>query len=426
MARKNPPAKWVLPEVVDPEETRCFVINVPNEKYHIAAFRGALLDLASGYKWADDASHTAKDVALVWRAVIDEMDDCSMFLQDVRQDTPDDPCILEKKIGDEWTPFANLQLCPPRIRTSQGQTQWWDGTSWQPLPGGGDEREDGGSEPPWPTPPSGESGNCLAGENIAAVFDTTMEQLRAGVIAGEAGLVLAVTVTGILSIFIPGALFAVIANSIGLAIAAGGLTLLDDCVDTSNLDALKCAVFCHAESDGSITSSEFNAIYAELNTSITNATTRSIYQYWLSCMGPVGLTRMGAAGGVTSGDCGGCGCATITASILFSIGTIDSPVTIGIGDSWTIHSGNNAGSSQFVAIEFSACCHITVTSSTGWVAHATTQGSPAWRDCAGTDHNTSPDQPPTYLAHNLECTRLYFVGALADPFDVVIRLDSAS
>jgi len=419
-------AKWTLPETINPTGRRCFIIRVPDERFHIAAFRGALLNLASGAQWADDPDHKARLTALIWADVIEEMEDCSVFLQDVRQDSPDSPCTLEKQVDGEWTPFANLQLCPPRLRVSQGVLEWFDGTSWQALPGGGDERQDGGSTPPWPTPPEGESGNCLAGENIAAVFDTTMEQMRAGVIAGEIGLVLAVTVTGILSVFIPAAVFAVIANSIGLAIAAGGLDLLDGCVDTDNLDALKCAVYCHANSDGSITASQFNAIYSELDTSITDSNVRSIYQYWLSCLGPVGLTRMGAAGGVTTGDCGSCGCATITASILFGIGSIDSPTTIGLGDTWTLHSGNNAGTSQFVAVEFNGCCHITVLSSSGWVANPTTQGSPAWRDCAGTDHNTSPDQPPEYLSSNLQCTRVYFVGAVGDPFTVIVRLESAS
>jgi len=73
MTRRNPPAKWVLPEVVEPPTSLCVTIRVPNETYYKSAFWGALLDLASAYKWQDDPAHTAKDVANVWRNIIDDL-----------------------------------------------------------------------------------------------------------------------------------------------------------------------------------------------------------------------------------------------------------------------------------------------------------------------------------------------------------------
>jgi len=74
--RKNVPAKWTLPEVVHPTKTRCLVIEIPDERFHVAAFRGAMLSLASAYKWQDDMAHTAREVALVWRDVLDAIVDC--------------------------------------------------------------------------------------------------------------------------------------------------------------------------------------------------------------------------------------------------------------------------------------------------------------------------------------------------------------
>lgn len=73
MSRRNPSAKWVLPEVVEPPDVLCVTIRVPNERFYKAAFWGAMLDLASAYKWADDPAHTAKDVATVWRDIIDNL-----------------------------------------------------------------------------------------------------------------------------------------------------------------------------------------------------------------------------------------------------------------------------------------------------------------------------------------------------------------
>lgn len=73
--RRNPPAQWTLPDVVDPATRLCVQVYVPDDPAHIAAFRGALLALQSAYNWQDDAAHTAKDVALVWREIIRDMGD---------------------------------------------------------------------------------------------------------------------------------------------------------------------------------------------------------------------------------------------------------------------------------------------------------------------------------------------------------------
>ncbi len=71
MNRRNPRAKWVLPEVVDPPERVCYIVPVPNDRQHIANFLGAIANLAAATQWQDDAAHTAKDVALVWREIFD-------------------------------------------------------------------------------------------------------------------------------------------------------------------------------------------------------------------------------------------------------------------------------------------------------------------------------------------------------------------
>jgi len=80
MNRRNPPAKWVLPEVVHPPDVLCVTIKVPNERFYKAAFWGAMLNLASAYKWQDDPDHTAREVALVWRDIIDhlKLDTCAI------------------------------------------------------------------------------------------------------------------------------------------------------------------------------------------------------------------------------------------------------------------------------------------------------------------------------------------------------------
>lgn len=100
MGVRNPKAKWVLPDVVDPVEHKCFKINVPDEVHHIAAFKGALLDLCSATQWADDPYHKAKDVAAVWRDVYVNMVECNASIIPVA-------CPADFQFGDQhdWHPI---------------------------------------------------------------------------------------------------------------------------------------------------------------------------------------------------------------------------------------------------------------------------------------------------------------------------------
>jgi len=60
---------YVLPDVVDPPEYICVTLRIPNNKYHIMAFKGALWDLCNWWNWERDDAKTATRVAQVWRRV---------------------------------------------------------------------------------------------------------------------------------------------------------------------------------------------------------------------------------------------------------------------------------------------------------------------------------------------------------------------
>lgn len=143
--RRNPRAKWVLPDVIDPPDRICFKISVPNNRFHIAAFRGALYMLSSAIFWQDDIAHTAKSVARVWQDIFDNITvtDCvpvvgigsfintGDFMSDLVQVICDSSgkCVLQYRcdVCSPWQTVANitdLQTNPP-------------GTGNQPAPGGG-------------------------------------------------------------------------------------------------------------------------------------------------------------------------------------------------------------------------------------------------------------------------------------------------
>jgi len=70
-ARKK--ATWVLPAVVDPPDSLCFQVHVPNDRQHIAAFYGAIFNLVKPYNWQDDDARTAIAVGAVWGRIFDEL-----------------------------------------------------------------------------------------------------------------------------------------------------------------------------------------------------------------------------------------------------------------------------------------------------------------------------------------------------------------
>lgn len=105
---------------------RCFTIPVPDDREYIAAFRGALLALASGYNWDDDDAHTAKEVALVWRDILDKVDaqscaspapatikggidiggaDLELRIK------PTDNCIIQINCAGEWEDWYDPRSC---------------------------------------------------------------------------------------------------------------------------------------------------------------------------------------------------------------------------------------------------------------------------------------------------------------------------
>jgi len=115
------PARWVLPVDVNPPDSICFQIPVPNDPQHIAAFLGAIYDLAKPYNWANDAAHTAIDVGAVWLKIFLALRrgcpipkqlgyaDGDDFM--IRQN-PDNPCLLENSVdGITWCTWADLSLC---------------------------------------------------------------------------------------------------------------------------------------------------------------------------------------------------------------------------------------------------------------------------------------------------------------------------
>jgi len=122
MSKRYPWAKWTLPEVINPATRTGVCIKVPDDVHHRAAFMGALLGLASAYKWADDPDHRAAQVANVWKDIIEQLescgDDCVATSADegmidamIRQN-PNNCAQLQTSVdGVNWCEFADFSAC---------------------------------------------------------------------------------------------------------------------------------------------------------------------------------------------------------------------------------------------------------------------------------------------------------------------------
>jgi len=334
MSKRYPRAKWPLPDIVHPENSVCYRVLVPDNTYYISAFMGSLATLGSAISWADDSGHTAVEVANVWREIADNLEECGIM--DVRQGL-EDKCILEKTTDNEtWEQFADLSLCPPKIRRNSGILEWFDGSNWIPLPGGNDERFTGTFDPAWPegTVPPGQTAQCLAATNIYTQYYQSFLQVNdfftVGKLASEAVLV----ISGIIAIFVPVefAVFEFLTLMLG-AFTEGG-DAVADLISEDTLEVLLCALDCHALADGSFDALGFAGVLADVGTGIEPGLTQAVVLFWLNSLGPVGLSRMANASGPTSGDCADCGCEGATWSQEFDFTVSDGGFHQRGGDPW--------------------------------------------------------------------------------------------
>lgn len=93
---------WPLPTTVNPPDRLCAIVQVPNDPQHVAAFMGALYDLAKWYSWERDEAHTGKDVAAVWWEIYQHISlgDCRAEANDT-MNFRQRGCVLEYSIDCE-------------------------------------------------------------------------------------------------------------------------------------------------------------------------------------------------------------------------------------------------------------------------------------------------------------------------------------
>lgn len=223
---------------------------------------------------------------------------------DVRQ-RPGAPCTLDKTTdgGETWQAWANLRLCPPRLRTNPvtGELEYTtdEGETWTPF-----DRPD--------VPPRSETGNdalCLAAANAVNVLVSLHFEVAAK-ISVPTGLLVAGAIAGLLIsiLFVP---FSV---AVILAILSGGGLLIFAALPfgafTQQIqDELKCILYCNASQDaGGVVTFDFAAVKSAVQANIQPLNMWAGLDKYLDIIQADGLNRAGATTGITTANCSACEC----------------------------------------------------------------------------------------------------------------------
>lgn len=142
-----------LPSETNPTGTRCISLVIPDSDEWEQDIYAQVTELAKWYLWDRDAAKRGKPVADRWQVAIETWTHCMTGTTfDVRQNE-EMPCTLEKTTdGETWVAWANLQICPPKIRIVAGKVQWFNPTTeqWENTVDQGDDTQ----VPPQPGTPT--------------------------------------------------------------------------------------------------------------------------------------------------------------------------------------------------------------------------------------------------------------------------------
>ena len=221
------------------------------------------------------------------------------------------PCILDKTFdGINYEEFANLQLCPPKLKRFGDIIKFSgdNGETWTPIDY--DETYDPRIDAPINpnrAPVAGQDTACLASANAVEVIRQMHIQICAWYDAGA----LAFALGGVLAVFMAtfysfGLAIPVIVSIAGLLISASAqLTVAS--FDSTAQERLRCTLYCNADANGKWDSIGFQSILDTLSASL-EPIDHLLYLYLNEIVGFTGLNNAGTTTSVESANCSACDC----------------------------------------------------------------------------------------------------------------------
>lgn len=283
-----------IPSNLTPTGTRCIQVNIPDDDGWEAEFFAVLTLLTKWNSYQNDAGKNGTKVATIWReAIWSSYQRCS------------DMTCCELRIG----PYGIEQLDP--------------GTGlWTPVgTTNGDPRTDGTVPPPWTSVPSGQSGNCLAGANIARAFRDSMTQFATLLTDGASALGVLIAIEQFLGLALPliGEVVTIATDMAAAMVGYGAVETTIVFVTNAHIEdvyhKLQCIISCHTASDGTIGAAGIALIKSDMETylpSVYDDIEQGIFQFFLNdfldANGQNGLMKFAKMAGITSADCSDCDC----------------------------------------------------------------------------------------------------------------------
>jgi len=388
MARRNPPARWFLPEVVDPVDTLCVTVPVPNEPYHRAAFMGAMLSLARAFNWSNDESHTAIDVANVWDRIY-------QGLSYVECGEPIYPVPIQESEYE-------MSVCE-QLRFQNGRLQGLCCGEWTDIDGQQGSIPNAGTQPP----PGGdvEPGTCQQ-------FNLAIQGNQRVLLPVQVDDGYIITISAAQGGWFDG-------NPLHAWQCPSGQTYaLGACVSAGPTDA---GSPIPALPTGRLIAEVGAATLDAYNTVIVVPNGTGPTDMFLQ-MNDATLTDNQGSITVTVEVCQN---AEITAGTITYF-TGSGPSSYQEGDIIQLSSASN-GTDQHIDWQFSRCTKFTVVSSTGFVPYSYGVARLYdWFDCAAVFHNgplQTSGSTPTQWPASTETLRIAFGGDNGSPWSMALRID---
>lgn len=314
-SEKQRRAGYILPAQLTGHPLVCLQMQIPDVPEYRAAVRGALNELGKWWAWEKSGygDTRATQAATYWRALLEalQIGDCGVTTMfDVRQND-EAPCTLEKTAdGETWEPWANLQLCPPKIKAVAGRLflSTDGGATWDPVQDTTYEEYDWRQDEPLRPARTGDNKRCLAAANAVAVFVELHREIVAWYESQGTLLQIGMAISVAISIMFPAG-WPVVAG--GLLTGAGAQVLLWTQALTNTAftqeiqDQLRCIFWTWADEDGRWDEMAFSAVLADVQ-GISGDMWRLLRVYLGEIGGYTGLNNAGTTTSVATAECADC------------------------------------------------------------------------------------------------------------------------
>ena len=332
-----------IPDVINPDNTRCICLQIPDNEVWISNFVGILAQPTYWFNWQRTGDNSGKQCADVWTLLFDAIDWSAMS------------CCCDN-------PPAIFRYSSTGVyqRSTDGGATWTDAPEF-------DYRNTSTLFPP-PSALGISNTKCQAADGV--VFTVKNEIVEALDTSFAAAQILALIAAVLLAVLSAGSLlaFTPLITAIGSAIIDVGVTATQAAFTTDVWDRLRCNIFCHMISDDATDAAGFDAILAQITTDETGIAETVLYGI-INAAGLVGVNNMIRSNkGDPDADCSSC-CPSCVG--LFQLGIPnpnfgDTLVAVGTlvdsGDDWLTIASVDRGDGQQViwvsAIDGNSCCNM--------------------------------------------------------------------